>query len=284
MEMKAPCSQPRPARSIPPRAIAPAFTLIELLVVIGIVALLIGILLPTLGAARQQAQITACASNQRQLAIATNAYLIDAKQVTPNGHYNNVSGDTGPWPTSAAALINAYMPVDPERFYDDPAAGGPDDAYEITGDQPYDGADADDVFRPNYFYMAVPWILAGSGPDFHLGEMWGPRNAANIQIDAVPQPRSEIVIWVDESTSQHTGTQDIYQRNAAGEEARDLSNFAYVDGHVETKRFDDLRGYFESLHNPIPQTNVAGFGPGSPVVDYTRQANWGLRFSFPAGL
>jgi prepilin-type N-terminal cleavage/methylation domain-containing protein len=51
-----------------------AFTLLELLVVISVIAMLMAILMPALGAARSGSRALACKSNLRQLLLASVGY------------------------------------------------------------------------------------------------------------------------------------------------------------------------------------------------------------------
>ncbi len=75
-----------------------AFTLIELLVVIAIIAVLAGLLLPTLARSKAQAFNLTCLNNLRQLQICWHLYATDHNDVLPPNHsvYDVTTGEPIP--------------------------------------------------------------------------------------------------------------------------------------------------------------------------------------------
>lgn len=97
-------------RKLPPSG----FTLLEILVSIAIVAILISILLPVLGHARDAGYRTVCAGNLRQVGVAYQAYLHDHSRfpkadLSPDWRYGGVEflGD------DRVATINSDRPINP---------------------------------------------------------------------------------------------------------------------------------------------------------------------------
>lgn len=90
----------------PPRHRQGAFTLVELLVVIGIIALLIGILLPALSKARQAAAKSACGSNQRQIMLAILMFANEHQNRLPGPCIASINDPALVNPTSASGTTS----------------------------------------------------------------------------------------------------------------------------------------------------------------------------------
>lgn len=100
-----------------------AFTLIELLVVIAVIALLVGLMVPALGAARRAAQATKCLSNMRQLEMAHTMYANDNREyfVDAGLGHGGISSPREAWPVALAEYGGSGLvirsPVDRSPYW-----------------------------------------------------------------------------------------------------------------------------------------------------------------------
>lgn len=151
------------------RADRAGFTLIELLVVIAVIALLVGILLPSLGTSRDSARQVRCAANLRQIGTALNAYAAAAKGFYSSGRFDN-RRNSGPGPIDEAGWLADMMngeylnpgkmlcPGNPARLTQALTAGRLTDRPSKTFSIPADQADLyRRGFNTNY---TMSWYMA----------------------------------------------------------------------------------------------------------------------------
>ena len=218
------------------------FTLVELLVVIGIIALLISILLPSLSKARESARTIKCLSNLRQLGMAAMMYANESKQFLP-------------YPTSAYGDVSGVDNAGERMLWFsvlDPYLGG------ISG-QGRTGVAAHRGYTP--FKQCVVWesfeggkITGGQDALKEASRSYKMNSHLRRTNPRAPAKVSDVrnatnfVMFGDSTSMDYTGyttdsfenaqfsmeVNDITQAGPALRHGKDAANIVFVDGHAAT--------------------------------------------------
>lgn len=170
------------------------FTLIELLVVIAIIALLMGILMPTLSRAREQAKVLAVNAELNQIGLALEMYMMDNNNKHPpvrEDCWDLENYHQLPW----ELMRGGYLPTPPSGTW---MSAGMEDRFNRNRTYKYRGVGdliqnmgrtkknkawlwVPDGFpdferdEGDYYYnpakSPVTWVLYSQGPEFNITEM-----------------------------------------------------------------------------------------------------------------
>jgi prepilin-type processing-associated H-X9-DG protein/prepilin-type N-terminal cleavage/methylation domain-containing protein len=245
-----------------------AFSLIELLVVIGIIALLLSILLPTVSKARQEAARIQCLSNLRQMAAAAQHYAI-ANKTYPASHYSvTIASGTynydwdwcyapGAAPTPGLLWLGEHqVPVDKCPAWDGRQFTNPGALYcgynynvSFVGGEPQFG-------DPNTSSAAIKCIPARLGTISHPSEaaLFGDAQNSAFWCNTYmrsPLPSPSEQHWFGPQTASGM-TWAAYNDGGAARNAgaqgfrhRGGTNMSFCDGHAET-----IKAFVAAPHMP----------------------------------
>ncbi|MEZ6191751.1 MAG: prepilin-type N-terminal cleavage/methylation domain-containing protein [Phycisphaerales bacterium] len=241
---------------------ARAFTLIELLVVISIIALLVGILLPALGAARNSARGLVCLSNVRQWGVANAAFTTDHKGLIPKDGVDKVR-DNFPdeeWWANALPPYVGYgryidldhtpLPGDGSIFVDDSAEV--DQQVLQNGGYP-----SGDPLKPTFFFCYVinsklTDELPGSDSDIVS-------KIPRIREDQITRTSKTVMMLEMRSINTEVPTDDPFYDSKVTDLARAKANWKRVAAkHSDGGNYLFADGHGERINYEVATTNKQG--------------------------
>jgi prepilin-type N-terminal cleavage/methylation domain-containing protein len=230
---------------------ATGFSLVELLVVIGVVAVLLGFLMPALGRARSQARIVHCMSNLRQVGVAMDAYVVANDGVYPlhynwgdlmgkhgtNSYYERpgaVTGFAGEPGVTAVRPLNPYLAT-PDVLHCPNDIG---DTYWNDPTSCFDG------YGTSYI---LQWRLSA----YRVGRVTGPGGTIPpLRKSAVKNPSLKILggDWNWHPNRHLDQPRTVWHRMSSTDRQMCM---LFADGHVEYFRFPTGYSDLPGLNQPI---------------------------------
>ncbi len=234
------------------------FTLVELLVVVAIIALLVSILLPSLGRAKEQARMVSCMSNLRGLHLAFAYYTAENNNWWPaaGGWGGDIRSSANDWHEFTWDLILhpyyqqyglLHCPSDKLlRDYDGFAV--PQDrryprSYAINGAVTWIGpSDWGENYSPPYDNMeGWPWPgwvhkateVTNPGETILLGEMWDSAYYSGVGLKAGIHDRY-YGCGIFYSESGREATMNVHL-------GKNVANYLFCDGHVNSIQADNAK-------------------------------------------